>query len=113
MSSSPDWARRKTANDISKSWAQRDGEPWSSDEDDLLLTDWIGVAASDRDEVTISQILERTIEACRVRCEHIRRRLGIQVFEVTSTTTTVTKYIGVMDDPEDQWWSPEYYNKGR
>lgn len=72
------YAHRQELNRASRSWAKRDGEAWTADEDAFLHEFWIDVEARDRDEVTVSQALERTIEACRVRCEHIRKALGIQ-----------------------------------
>lgn len=111
------YAERKRRNDVSKSWAKRDGAAWEQVEDDLLLEEWIYKSPSERDEETVSRVLERTIEACRVRCEHIRRKLGISVVayketETTTTTTTTTRYVGALDDPDDCWWSPDYYTGG-
>lgn len=103
------YAERQRRNIESKAWAVRDGEPWEPEEDDLLLTDWILLDPAQRDERIVSQVLERTIEACRVRCERIRSRLGITVRTTTTTTTSTTAYIGLGDDPDDQWWSPDYY----
>lgn len=105
------YRQRKRRNEASKAWAKRDGEPWTEEEQDFLLNEWILIDPSDRDEVTVSQILERTIEACRVRCEIIRARLGMKVRETTTTVTTKTVYIGLHDDPDDQWWSPDYYKR--
>lgn len=113
--SGPDYMRsqRRRLNELSKGWAKRDGEPWSADEEDLLITDWIPFQPDERDEITISQVLERTIESCRVRCEIIRRRLGMQYTVRATTTTTTVEYRGLHDDPDDQWWSPDYYTQGR
>jgi GNAT superfamily N-acetyltransferase len=77
------YAARRLLNEASKAWATRDGQPWTSEEEDYLLAYWIEVEPQYRNEVEASQLLERTIEACRVRCEIIRKRLGIQVYEVT------------------------------
>lgn len=109
-SSSEPYEQRRRLNEHSRSWAKRDREPWTDDEDTFLLKEWIGVEAKHRDEITISQCLERTIEACRVRCEYLRKRYGIQVFEVTHRVETTT-YRGVMDDPDECWWDPtsDYY----
>jgi hypothetical protein len=101
-----DWAHRKAMNDASKRWAKRDGQPWHDHEDEFLIEYWIDVAAKDRDEVTVSQCLERTIEACRVRCEHIRKRMG---WSITVTQVMTTVYIGAHDDDEDKWWETSYY----
>lgn len=104
------YAERRRRNEESKSWAKRNGEPWSDDEERLLIDEWIDMPPVKRDERTISQILERTIEACRVRCEIIRARQGLTTRHVTTTTTTTrTEYIGAFDDPDDCWWSPDYY----
>lgn len=100
------YAARRRINEQSKAWALRDKAVWTPDEDEFLVSEWIQMPAGERDEVTISKILERTIEACRVRCEHLRKRLGISI---TCTRTTVSVYIGAEDDPEDQWWSADYY----
>jgi hypothetical protein len=103
------YAERKRRNVESRKWAHRDGEPWTEVEEELLLTDWVLLDPAQRDERLVSQVLERTIEACRVRCEHIRARLGITVRTTVTTTKTTTAYIGLGDDPADQWWSPDYY----
>lgn len=104
------YAERKRRNEASQAWATRSREEWTEDEDAFLISEWIHVDASDRDEVTVSRCLERTIEACRVRCEHLRVRLGIKACERPRKTTR--QYLGVMDDPDDQWWSPDYYTTG-
>lgn len=107
------YRERRRRNEESKAWADHDGEPWSQDEDDFLIAEWIDIPSAARDERTISQVLGRTIEACRVRCEHIRAQYGIsnrRTVEIKMTTTTV-EYRGLMDDPDDQWWSPDYYRK--
>lgn len=79
------YAARRAANETSRGWARKLGEPWDPWEDDILLAFWIDVAAQDRDEVKVSMCLERTIESCRARCEKIRERLGIKVFTITHT----------------------------
>lgn len=104
------YAMRKRRNDESRSWATRNTEPWTDEEEQFLLDEWILVPVAARDEVVISQIVERTIESCRVRCEKIRKRLGIQVHEVTAIVVT-DDYKGTHDAPDDQWWSPDYYTK--
>jgi hypothetical protein len=101
------YAERRRLNNISKAWAARDNEPWSNDEEDFLIEYWIDVHPKDRDEITVSQCLERTIEACRVRCERIRARLGVSVTVVKTTRV----YIGAHDDPDDCYWSPDYYKE--
>lgn len=102
------YEERKRRNDESKSWAKRDGEPWTRAEEEVLIEYWIDMPPEVRDERTVSQVLERTIESCRARCEHVRARLGINMV-IEKKVTTTTTYIGIMDDPDDQWWSPGYY----
>lgn len=103
------YAERKRRNEESRRWATRNGEPWSDEEDDLLLREWILIPPASRDESTVSQIVERTIESCRVRCEKIRERLGIQEHDVVKEKDK--RYIGAADADDDQWWSPDYYTK--
>jgi len=81
-----DYAERRRINEESKRWADRDGERWESWEDDFLIAYWIGLPADVRDEEECSRLLERTIEACRVRTEKIRARLGITVVRTTTIT---------------------------
>lgn len=88
----------------SRKWAKRDRKPWEPIEDDVITELWIYVPASERDEIGISKLLERTIESCRVRAEHLRKDLGIDSPIVKVTITTTTTYIGAFDDPEDRWW---------
>ena len=110
---SPDWmnSQRRRLNEASKHWAKRDYLAWDDAEDELIMTDWIDVDPKFRDEITVSQVLERTIEACRVRAEVLRKRYDIRVFVVEERRTTTT-YVGLHDDPDDQWWSPDYYTRG-
>lgn len=88
MTGGPDYnnSARKRLNEASRFWAARNSEPWTEEEDDFLLHEWVMLDPVSRSEVECSQLLERTIEACRVRAEHIRKRLGLQVFEVKKRT---------------------------
>lgn len=87
------YRQRKRRNDESKAWATRDGDLWTDGEEEILLQYWIDVHPDDRDERAISQLLERTIEACRVRCEAIRAAHGLSNVRMTQTTITVTKVV--------------------
>lgn len=82
MSGEP-YAARKRLNEASRFWATRNAEAWTDSDDMYILEMWIMRDPAARSEVEVSQKLERTIEACRARAEIIRKRLGIQVFEVT------------------------------
>lgn len=82
------YAARRDLNEASRFWATRNAQPWTDADEMVLLSEWILVEPSQRREVEVSQRLERTIEACRVRCELIRERLGIQVHVVTRTVIT-------------------------
>lgn len=95
---------RKRRNEESKTWARRDGQPWTKHDEDVLIAQWIDMPPEKRDERAVSRVLERTIEACRVRCEHIRARLGTNV--VMERHRTTTTYIGAYDDPSECWWAP-------
>lgn len=99
---------RKSRNETSKVWAHRDGEVWTKAEDEVLVDYWIYKEnRTTEDEVDISKLLERTIEACRVRCERLRSDLGIQSFRITRTETITLEskpYLGLEDSPEDVYW---------
>lgn len=106
------YAARRQANAESRSWATRDREPWTEDEKDFLVEFWIDLDPSERDEVTVSKCLERTIESCRVQCEKIRKERGWSRVTFKQTTTEIT-YIGSADpDDEPRWWDPSYYTQG-
>ncbi len=96
--------RNKKANDLSKSWAHRDGEAWTPDDDEFLLEEWVKVEPAHRDEKTISQIMQRTIEACRVRAHFVRVAAGYEVVHIGDAPSADKPYIGAFDEPEDCWW---------
>jgi hypothetical protein len=96
MSHDDYYVGRQPRNERSKAWAKRDNQPWTNDEDEFLISEWINVNPEDRDEIAVSQILERTIEACRVRCEHIRKRGSTKVTVTQTTTVTVVRTSGWM-----------------
>lgn len=86
--SRPDHAERLRRNALSKLRAEHDGETWA-DDDLEWLESWDG---SEEYLAELSELLGRTIEACREQF-YKRRRLGqwVQV-TTTVTTTTVTTY---------------------
>ena len=93
-------------------------EPWSTDEIEFLFEFWPDAVGDSSEEREVAEALGRTIEACRQRFYEARRNRGRIVntkVTTTTTTTTTTKtfnaYIGAGDDPDDQWWSPDYYTK--
>jgi hypothetical protein len=105
--------QRLRKNDRSLGSATHHREPWSADEVAFLL-DWDG---SDEELSLTAELLGRTREACRERFYKTKR--GEAVAPVKSKPITVTsgigdmttteRYIGSDDDPDDQWWSSDYY----
>lgn len=104
---------RLARNAKSKAAADHDGEEWSSDEIDFLLIEFSQALGTPADEAVVAECLGRTIEACRQRFYDVkagRARHVIVKHQTTTSTTTVT-YRGLHDDPDDQWWSPDYYTR--
>lgn len=97
---------RRRLNVESRAHATRNKASWTDDEDQFLVREWIHVEAKVRDEFTIAACLERTIEACRVRANLLRDRLGLARHNPPKPDDT---YKGVEDDDEDRWWEPDYY----
>jgi hypothetical protein len=104
------YAERRRVNEASRVFATRNKAPWTEDDDAFLLAEWIDVAPANRDEFTIAQCLERTVEACRVRTEIIRARLNMK--GATPVAPKSEAYIA-KDDDEDAWWSPSYYTRNQ
>lgn len=72
-------SKRLKLNDESKSWATRQHLNWTSEEDDVILGEWIQVRSANRDEEGISRRLKRTVYSCQARAETLRRMLGLTV----------------------------------
>jgi hypothetical protein len=100
-------SQRRTDNERSKVWAKRDGYAWSESDERVIIDEWISPGADGRDEEAVSRQLERTIESCRHRAELVRLRLGLS--EPIPRRNRELEYKGIYDDPEDQWWSTDYY----
>lgn len=102
---------RLARNDESRNRAEHYREEWTAEEDEFLQAFW-----KDADEAEVAEILGRTIEACRQRFYVVRRGEASGVTARTTSTTAASKgavYLGIHDDPDDQWWSPDYYTKGK
>jgi hypothetical protein len=100
---------RLARNADSKSKAQHDCEPWSSEDMQFLAEFWPPAIGLPAQEAEVAEAIGRTIEACRQRWYEHRNQ--------PTLTTGVgdkrrTEYIGAGDDPDDQWWSPDYYREG-
>lgn len=81
--------------------------PWTEDEDEFIIEEWMAYDnfPGERDEETVSKILERTIEACRNRAEILRRNHGIETPNVVPIRTGKNRpYIGAHDEDGDRWW---------
>lgn len=62
-----EYEARQAANDKSREFATRSGQPWTTQDDAVLLENWIGVAPAERDEARVARDVGRTIEAVRNR----------------------------------------------
>jgi hypothetical protein len=93
--------------------AEHDREPWSSEEIEFLMEFFAGAKGDPVEEREVAEALGRTIEACRQRFYETRKGRCSTVSVKTTTTTTTVEYRGHFDDPDDQWWSPDYYTKGK
>jgi len=72
-----DAARRKL-NDKSLTWATRQRQSWTTEEDAVIINEWLPKPASaERDEVGISMRLSRSVFACQGRAEELRKLLGL------------------------------------
>jgi hypothetical protein len=93
MSSEEYYKGRYQTNERSRAWAVNDGKPWSGEEDDFIWELWVHTDPAVRDEIGVSQVLERTVEACRNRAEHLRRggyRPPLVAHRKVTIETTVT-----------------------
>jgi hypothetical protein len=66
------YEERQAANDRSRRFAHRDGQPWSIEDDAVLLQEWVYRGPEHRDEAQVAKDLARTIEACRNRAHYLR-----------------------------------------
>lgn len=94
----------REANIRSRAFATRDREPWTDTDDEVLRDYWLTHPKETRDEAGIAKLLERTIEACRIRAHKLQNPEG-RTFLVYRKVTE-EHYIGCDDDPEDRWWDP-------
>lgn len=97
-------SERAHRNDESRNSAEHHREAWEHFEIDLLLG-WDGTEAELAD---VSEMLGRTIEACRQEY-YIARRYGNRG-RVRSVTTTTTHTTTVRWADDDEW--PEWYVRG-
>lgn len=108
-----DHYERLRRNAESKAMAEHDREQWSAGDVEFLLTFFAEAKGDSAEEREVAEALGRTIEACRQKFYDIRSgRRHVTVRTVRETSRTTTEYIGHNDDPDDQWWSPDYYQKG-
>lgn len=71
-------AQRRKLNDRSKSWATRQRQSWTPEEDAVIINEWLPYpSTADRDEEGISRKLSRTVFACQGRAEDLRELLGL------------------------------------
>lgn len=83
----PTTEERLRRNAESKCYASHDGEPWSSDELDVLMV-WSG---SEEELAACAELLGRTIEACRQRFYEVR---GVgHIRTETTVKVTVSKWL--------------------
>lgn len=95
---------RGIANEQSKVHAVNDGKPWTDDDDMVLVDRWLLRSPGNRDYAGIARDLGRTIEACRVRCEKLRKVLGMTEITRTTTTTTTYRHVEWPDDDYNHDW---------
>ena len=100
------YEERKAVNEASRNRAKHHAEPWLGYEDELLLA-WDG---SEDELIDLSEMLGRTIEACRQRFYVVRRNPGRRVVEHRETTTTTTTSSRVVWEDDDEW--PDWYVRG-
>ncbi len=106
------YADRAARNDSSRNHADNFRAEWTKDDIDFLMTFFDEAKGDPALEAEVAEALGRTIEACRQRFYEVRSGIKPRERHVvvrTTTTTTSTHYIGINDDPDDQWWSPDYY----
>lgn len=103
---------RLARNKDSVGKADHHREPWASDEVEFLLVFFAEAKGNPKEEEGVAEALGRTIEACRQRFYEERSgRVKVTVTSKEVTTTTTVEYRGVHDEPDDQWWSADYYRK--
>lgn len=108
------YAERRRRNIASRAWATNRRMPWSSDDDQYLIEHWIDTTVAKRNEEAVSKYLKRTIESCRMRAENIRKDRGwSDRAEYTCHKEEEKPYKGTQDDPDDQWWSADYYKSNK
>lgn len=104
MSRDRDYEARREVNDESRNRAEHHGEPWTGYEIDLLMQ-WDG---SESELLDLSEMLGRTVEACRQRFYETRsgkvRTPRPSRRSVTRTVTTTTRIVWEDDDEYPDWY---------
>lgn len=96
---------RQVPNEMSKRSATHNREPWSQDDDEMLLEFWLLVTPCTRDEADIAAALGRTIEACRNRAHHLRVVFGIDAKFTTEVEVSPSRLVAWDDDdPNAPTW---------
>lgn len=101
---------RRRANERSRAYAHRDNQPWTTEDDEILLEFWVKPGSRERDEAEVARAVQRTIESCRNRVHKlVGQNLGGHYVKVTETTTVHTVTWSREDDEE---FPPEWYARG-
>jgi hypothetical protein len=100
------YEERQARNEKSRRFATRDRQPWTAEDDDVLLEFWVKPGSKGRDEPEVARALGRTIESCRNRVHYlVGEDLG-RTYVKVEETTTVTRTVTWVDD---SWGDPSWY----
>lgn len=100
------YEERQARNEMSRQYATRDGQPWTTEDDEMLLEFWVKPGPQKRDELEVARSIGRTIEACRNRVHHLVGESWGRKYTKTETITT-TRTVTWEDDGTG--WNPEWY----
>jgi hypothetical protein len=78
---------RRRLNALSMGFATRQKEPWTDDDNMIILEEWVLVASQNRDELATAKRVGRSLYACQGRAEFLRAALDCQSPSHTTADT--------------------------